>query len=442
MGNLKSRFLNLVYKLRQISYVKSVSNWIANVSVNPDSAMQVAAFYRGVTYITSSIANLPIDIKNKKNEIIDNKITQLLNVSPNAEMNAHVFKLLATATAILHGNFYAEIERDSLGRPIGIWPIHEYDVIPWRDANGVFWYRIVGGSTVKSGEDSYIRPRDILHIRNMFTKDGFLGQGVIAYAKDSLGISLNADKMASNLYGNMGMPSGLLSFEGSLSKEAGERVRDQWKAAHGGSKVGGTAVLEGGAKFQPLNVTPDVLQFLESRKFGVLEIARFLGVPPTKLYDGDSSSYNNIEHNNLEVATDTLNTWARIWEAEIDMKLLGGQYGGQYSELDLYDVFRGDMDKRSQYYTRLFNIGAISSNEIREKEGRAPYKDGDEYYVASNNLTPVRRLNEIIDANIVSKLPPEKEDPADTKEDTSDSELDDKELKTAVTAYLKKKAND
>ena len=167
-----------------------------------------------------------------------------------------------------------------------------------------------------------------------------------------------------------------------------------------------------------------------------------MGVPPTKLYDGDSSSYNNIEHNNLEVATDTLNTWARIWEAEIDMKLLGGQYGGQYSELDLYDVFRGDMDKRSQYYTRLFNIGAISSNEIREKEGRAPYKDGDEYYVASNNLTPVRRLNEIIDANIVSKLPQEKEEPEDTKEDTSESELDDKELKTAVTAYLKKKAND
>lgn len=435
MGNIKSKFLNLVYKLRQISYVKSVFNWIANVAVNPDSAMQVAAFYRGVNYISTSIANLPVDIKNKKNEIVENKITQLLNVSPNLEMNAHVFKLLGTVMAILHGNFYCEIERDSLGRPIAIWPINEYDVAPWRDANGVLWYRVGGGSVVRNGEDALIRPRDILHIRNIFTKDGFLGQGLVAYAKDTLGINLNANRMASNLYGNMGMPSGILSFDGTLSKEAAERVKEQWKSTQGGDKIGGTAVLEAGAKFQPLNLTPDVLQFLESRKFGVLEIARFLGVPPTKLYDGDSSSYNNIEHNNLEVATDTLNTWARIWEAEIDMKLLGMQYGGQYCEFDLYDVFRGDMDKRSQYYTRLFNIGAMSSNEIRNKEGRAGYDGGGEYYVASNNLTPVSRLNEIIDANILSKQPQEKEETP--KEEKTEEE---KELDKAVTAYIKKKS--
>lgn len=439
-GKIGKTFQNLVYKLRQISYVRSVLNWVSNVSVNPDSAMQVAAFYRGVTYITSSIANLPVEIKNKKNEVIDNKITQLLNVSPNAEMNAHVFKLLGTFIAIVYGNFYCEIERDILGRPIGIWPINEHDIIPWRDANGVLWYRVIGGSNVLTGEDSYLRPRDVLHIRNIFTKDGFLGQGIVAYAKDTLGISLNADRMASSLYGNYGMPSGLLSFEGSLSREAGERIKEQWKGAHGGDKVGGTAVLEQGAKFQPLNLTPDVLQFLESRKFGVLEISRFLGVPPTKLFDSDAAKFNNIEHANLEVATDTLNTWARIWEAEIDMKLLGNQYGGQYSEFDLYDVFRGDMDKRSQYYSRLFNIGAMTSNEIRAKEGRAPYTEGNEFYVASNNLTPVRRLNEIIDSNIASK---NSSDPSSKEDGTNDKEKEDsdKELNAAVTNYLNRKAN-
>jgi len=435
--NLLNKFVNLVYKLRPISLVRSVFNYVAGVSVNPDSAMQVAAFYRGVTYLSGSIANLPVEIKDKSNNILDtDRVSYLLNVSVNPEMNAHVFKLLMMATAILHGNFYAEIERDVFGRPVYLWPIYEYDVQPWRDEEGVLWYRVIGGSRVHVGFDALISPKNMFHIRNIFTKDGFSGQGVVSYGKTTLGISLSADNMASNLYKNMGMPAGILSFEGTLSKDAAARVKEQWGAANGGDKVGGTAVLEQGAKFQPLNITPDVLQFLESRKFGVLEIARFLGVPPTKLYDGDSSSYNNIEHNNLEVATDTLNTWCRIIEAEADMKLLNGQFAGKFVELDLYDVFRGDMDKRSQYYTRLFNIGAITSNEIRNKEGRAPYVDGNSFYVASNNLTPVERLNEIIDANIESKEA--KTDKAES-EDIPPTKEDDSELNKAITDYIKKK---
>ena len=72
--------------------------------------MQVAAFYRGVTYVTGSIANLPVEIKDRSNNILESdRIAYLLNVSCNPEMNAHTFKLLMTASAILHGNFYAEI---------------------------------------------------------------------------------------------------------------------------------------------------------------------------------------------------------------------------------------------------------------------------------------------------------------------------------------------
>ena len=91
MGKITDKFLNLVYKLRQISYARSVFNWVAKVSVNPDSAMQVAAFYRGSTYLSTSIANLPVDIKDKKNKVLDaHRVAYLLNVSPNPEMNAHV----------------------------------------------------------------------------------------------------------------------------------------------------------------------------------------------------------------------------------------------------------------------------------------------------------------------------------------------------------------
>ena len=41
--------------------------------------------------------------------------------------------------------------------------------------------------------------------------------------------------------------------------------------------------------------------------------------------------------------------------------------------------------------------------KLEEKKGCLPYKGGDEHYIATNNLTPVSRHDEIIDAQVKSK---------------------------------------
>jgi HK97 family phage portal protein len=377
--------------------------------------MTVAAYYRGITYIATQIAKLPFYVKNSKNEVIRNATSNLISLAPNEEMNSFQFRVLMVLTALNKGNFYAEIERTITGQPVALWPLRTEDVTPERDVDGKLIYRV----TSEHGGQVFLSPKNIFHIKNFHTKDGIVGQGLIAYAAASLGISIGADKMASGIFSNGGLPSGYLKHKGTLSDEAYLRMSKSWKESFGGSNSGGVAILEEDTAFESIDIDPQVLQFLDSRKFGVLEIARFLGLPPTKLFDTDAATYSNVENANLEVATDTLDAWARNIEMEVDIKLLNYQYGGAYSELDLYDVFRGDMKTRSDYNSKMMQMGAITPNEIRDREGFAPYSGGDKYYIASNNYTSHDKLDDMIQAQI-DKVKSETEKNKNTKVPTSD----------------------
>lgn len=409
------RWLNAIRYPRQI--VDSIRRGFAfsgGVHVSEETSMKVAAFYRGVTYISTQIAKLPWEVKDQKNDIIKDDISRLLNLRPNPEMGSFSFRLCMISNAIIYGNAYAEIERDMTGRAKAIWPIDSRACELYRIPDtGELVYRVIAGSNQFPGQDVFLPFNDVFHIKNLHTKDGLNGQGIVAYAIDILGISLGADRMAGNLFANGGIPSGVISLEGKLSPEAYERLKISWKEKHGGKQSGGVALLEEGAKFSPITMAPDVLQFLESRKFNVVEIARFLGVPPTKLYDTASSKYANKENENLEVATDTLDSWARNLEQEADIKILNGQYGGRRTEMDLYAIFRGDMTTRANYFSKMMQTGAITPNQIRAREGMPPYKEGNRYFIAINNFSPADRIDEIIDAQVsksnnanASKAPP------------------------------------
>lgn len=425
----KRAWNNLVkFVRREVPTARRSLNFSGGLVVSEDSAMQVSAYHRGVTYISSQIAKLPWEVKDKKNTVIDDDISRILNLSPNPEMNSMMFRLTMVQNAIHHGNAYAEIERNVTGKAVALWPIPTNSVELYRTVKGNLVYRVLTSSVSHPGGEVFIPYNDMFHIRNFHTKDGLTGQGIAAYAADVLGIVLGADRMAGNLFANGGMPSGILSADGTLSDEAYKRIQQSWKESHGGKKSSGVAILEEGLKFSPTMISPDLLQFLESRKFGVIEIARFLGLPPTKLFDTDAATFNNMENANLEVATDTLDAWARNFEMEADIKVLNKQYGGRRSEMDLYAVFRGDMATRADYFSKMMQTASITPNQIREREGLAPYAGGDEYYLAVNNFSPVRRVDEIIDSQIAKNNTPP---PQPAKKD--------EKLTQAAIHYLEKK---
>jgi HK97 family phage portal protein len=385
--------------------------------VNDDTAMTISAYYRGVIFISTQIAKLPWEVKDKTNKVLEeHSLAKLISLSPNSEMNTMTFRLCLTQQAIHFGNGYAEIERDGAGRPIALWPLDSkaVDLVRAQDEGGragQLFYRVAKASLDQPGEDAFIPVRDMLHIKNFHTKSGLVGEGLVAFANDTLGISKAADRMASGIFENGGVPSMVLKHPNTLSDEAHQRLKQSWRDENGGRRAGGIQILEEGLSVEALDMDPEVLQFIESRKFGVLEIARFLGLPPTKLFDNTNATFSNVENANLEVITDTLDAWACNWEMEADVKLLNNRYGGLYTELDLFSVSRGDMKTRADYFSKMMQSGSMTPNEIRRREGMTPYKEGDKFYIAVNNFTPANRVEDLIDADIKAKET--KSEPAD-----------------------------
>lgn len=439
--SMLTRFMNLRRTSDKIVEVpRRGFSFNAGVPVTTETAMQVSAYNRGVIYISSQIAKLPWNVKDRDNKLIDDDISFLLAVAPNPEMSSMDFRMQAIQNAIHHGNSFAEIERNGAGRPVAIWPIKSERVTVMRTNFGGLVYR-VNNTTDLSGSsmgETYLPPRDVFHVKNFHTKDGIVGQGTVAYGTEILGISMGADKLANALFNNGGLPSGTISVTGTLSDEAYEKIKRSWKEAHSGRRAGGVAVLEEGAKYDAVSFDPSLLQFLESRKFNVIEIARFLGIPPTKLFDTQAATYSNTENANLEVVTDTLDAWAKQLDFQADIKILNNRFGGRKSDLDLYEVSRGDMATRAKYFQTMMSMGSITSNEIRRKEGLAPYADGDKFYIAANNLTPTDRVNDIVDAQIKGKTTPAPG--TQTLDNPKKNELteDDKEMTSLEIKLLKK----
>lgn len=405
-----------------------------NTVVNEDAAMQVAAFNRGLIYISTQIAKLPWDLKDRENNILEDNISRLLNLSPNPEMNAFVWRLVMIQQAIINGNSYAEIERDGIGRPIALWPLESCRMDLQRTISGQLVYKYAD----PEGGDIFFSPRDIFHVRNFHTKNGLVGQGIVSYAREVLGIQIAADEMASGIFHNSGIPSGILKHPAKLSDEAYKRLKESWDKQQGGKKSGSTSILEEGMTYEAVNIDPEALQFLESRQFGILEVARFLGVPPTKLFDVTAATYSNVENANLEVATDTLDSWATNLEMEADVKILSNRFGGRFTQFDLYSIFRGDMKTRADYFKAMMSVAAITPNQIRNLEGLPPYAKGGNYYIATNNFTPVERMDEVIDADIAQKTRnAESNDSSSSREDDSDEDLQrQRELEQAALKFL------
>jgi HK97 family phage portal protein len=138
------------------------------------------------------------------------------------------------------------------------------------------------------------------------------------------------------------------------------------------------------------------LQFLESRKFQVSEVARWFRVPPHKLADLERSTFSNIEHQSLEFVTDTLVPWITRLETEAQIKLVGrnNRMGRIYTKINVNGLLRGDIKSRYEAYGVGRDKGWLSANDIRELEEMNPVSGGDEYLVQSQ-MVPQDMLREI-----------------------------------------------
>ena len=110
-------------------------------------------------------------------------------------------------------------------------------------------------------------------------------------------------------------------------------------------------------------------------------------MPPTLVQLESQTTYNNVEQQNLQFARHTIAPWAKRIEQEIDRKLIQSRERPQiYSKFNLNDLYRGDMQSRADFYTKMLNNGVLSINEVRGKEELNPTDGGDTHTVQINQI--------------------------------------------------------
>lgn len=347
--------------------------------VNQQTAIGFSAVTAGVRIISETIASLSFNVHRQlgggNQEIArTHPVQELIHTSPFHLYTSFVFRETLVTYAIMWGNGYARIHRNGLNGILGYEILHANQVTPFLDKEGFVWYKVTG----LADPIFYL---DMIHIHG-FTKNGIIGLALTDIAKESIGSGLAMQELASKFFANGGIFKGILTTPQALKKDQYDRIKTSWRENTGSDDHWHEPLLEGGLEYKPMTLSPEQSQLLESRKFQLIEVARVLRIPPHKLGDLSKSTNNNIEHQSIEFVTDTIRPWAKRIEGEFNRKSFKeSEKGILKTRLDLNSLLRGDITARGEFYSKQFNIGAMSPNDIRKKEGLNTYEGGDEYYV-------------------------------------------------------------
>jgi len=349
-------------------------------TVNEETALGLIAYLACIKNVSEDIAKLPFGIYRgltpSGSELLrDHPVTRLLHHEANDEMTAMSFRETMTAHAMGWKGGFAEIVRDRSGIPLALYPLDPTQVQRMRDygPEGRLYYSVAGQRFERF---------DIFDIHGLGF-DGITGYVLASLAREPIGNFLATQKFAGSFFGNGTVTTGVIEAPEAMSETAFKHLRESFHERHGGGKnAHKPIILEEGAKWTAQTANAEQSQMIESLYFGIEEVCRLFRVPPHKVQHLLRATFSNIEMQALEYVQDTLLAWLCRWEQEVWRKLLLPRERKElFAKHNVNMLLRGDTSARSTFYREMFNIGAFSTNEIRDKEDMNPIDGGDAHFV-------------------------------------------------------------
>ena len=359
-------------------------SYVGLVPVNQYTSMAIPAVFRAVGLLSNITAGLPFTVVRSNDDgsrqpLPDHPITVAMTRNPNRYQSGYEFRRTMQANLLLRGDAFARIIRPV--RANGPWeflPFKPGEITPELvESERVIRYKLAG-----SGR--FLASSEVFHLRGI-SFDGVTGLSPIALARQTFGNALQSQRaseriMTQGTFSNFG-----LKHPGKLKTGAIENIRKSFVDMFGGSENSGIPpIFEEGMEPVPLGMSASDAQFLQSRQFSVVEIARWFGVPPHMIGDvsGSTSWGTGIEQQTIGFVTYTESEWINIWESAIDFQLLEDPRFG--AKLSTAGLLRGDNKTRWDIYTKAVLAGILSPDEARAFEDLPKRADG----LGGEYLTP------------------------------------------------------
>jgi HK97 family phage portal protein len=359
----------------------SLLNWLggpetdAGVSVSETSALHMPAVWRCVALIAGVSAALPLHTyRDGTRDRTENRLLK----DPHPELTSLELWRLVGAARVLWGNGYVQKVRNRGGEIVELWPVTPSRVtVKLARPSETDPPRKLFTITDDWGVQHDLTSREILHLPGL-GYDGLQGVSPVRMAAGGIGLAQAAEKSAGSLFGRGNLLGGVLQTEQKLNRDQAEQLRARWDAASAGlANAQRTAVLDSGASYKPIAMPNTDAQFLESRQFQVIEIARMFGVPPFLLMSTEkSTSWGTGLEQQAQgwVTFDLAPTWLAPLEQRVTKELLPDD---EYAKYAVQGLLRGDSSARATFYRAMRDIGAFSANDIRALEDMPPIP-GDE----------------------------------------------------------------
>jgi HK97 family phage portal protein len=356
-------------------------------AVTPSSAMKLSAWWAGVRLDAQTFGSLPGSIyerlpNGEKVARPDHPLNAVLRDSPNADQTGMEFWEAQAAGQSIVGNSYGEKIINGAGDVSAINSLPFDSTWPMRMPDGSLRYRFLD-----RGKHDWLPEEKVFHTRG-FSCGGDLGLSPIAAAAAALGGALATEKASARMFGKGMRAAGFMMSPTTLTAPQREQLQKKViEPITGPDGEGAVGVLEAGFKWQPANIPPKDAEMILSRQFNVEDVCRWLGIPPILVghaANGQTMWGTGVEH--IIDAWLALGMRAKLVrnEQSIRKRLIRVEERGRFFwEWNVDGILRGDSAARADFYSKLFQVGAINPHQIAAKENLPKPQGGERYFVNS-----------------------------------------------------------
>jgi HK97 family phage portal protein len=335
----------------------------AGEPVSADRALRLSVVFGCVRLLADSVSTLPIATYRIGER--DPIPTPPLLQRPSADFPEFSDWCWAVmASLLLRGNAWGLItDRAGPGLLPAQVDLLDPDSVSVSNESGRWVVRVAGEEVDRS---------DLWHVRAFPWAGKLEGLSPVAYARESIGLGIAAEKYGARFFGDSAIPSGYLYSDQRIGDDRIRQIGAEWQAAKQGRR--GTAVLSQ-VKYHNLSIAPEEAQFLGTIKANVATICRIYGVPPGMMAGselGGHEDYSSPEQRATDYLTFCLRPWLHRLERAISTLLPRTQQ----AKFNAGAMVRADLKTRYEAHAIALASGFLTVNEVRELEDRGPLPEG------------------------------------------------------------------
>lgn len=355
----------------------------------------IATVYACINVRAQTIGALPGNVfreteNGDKESLPDHPSYYPLAQQPNNYMSSANMFLSSMIKSDSWGNSFIGINRNGRGAVSSLDPLMPEDCTEVKIIDGKAYYKIRG---------DVVPGRDVLHFR-WWSYDGVNGISPIRQNMMTMGKAIKQEKYSTYALGQK--PPGILYYEGVQGAEQKAENQKSWTQD---LQTGKTPILSGRWKFDPIILSPDEAQYIETEGLTDKKICSIFRVPPVFIQDFQRATFTNAEQSDLIFVKHTIVPIVRVMEQEINMKMFSErEKKNTYYKFNLNGLLRGDTAARAAFYKTMRDVGGMNGNQIREREDMNQYDGGEEYTVQSANC-PVDLLRDFYESKVEPTAP-------------------------------------